>query len=174
LSDELDTLARASRLDQENVRIAKLPVQRLLDGIHDNWNMRARRKGLTLRVIPSGATVESDEKLLGTIIGNLVGNAIKYTETGSVLVGVRRRGDACRIEVWDTGVGIPEAQRGKIFESFNQLDSQSEGLGLGLAIVRRTSELLGARVVVQSRPGRGSCFSVTVYPPVQPGNGAIA
>jgi signal transduction histidine kinase len=124
-----------------------------------------------LRVLPSDAVLDTDEKLLGTILGNLVGNAIKYTETGGVLVGMRRRGDGWRIEVWDTGVGIPEGQRDKIFESFKQLDSRSEGLGLGLAIVRRTAELLGCDVQVRSRLGRGSCFSVTISPPAKVGGG---
>ena len=164
LSVELDRLAQASRLDHESVRVAKVPIQRVFDSIDDNWRLRARRKGLDLRVLPSDAIVETDEKLLGTIIGNLVGNAIKYTETNGVLVGLRRRGDACRVEVWDTGVGIPEDQRDNIFESFSQLDCQSEGLGLGLAIVRRTAELLGCDIQVRSRPGRGSCFAVTIRP----------
>jgi signal transduction histidine kinase len=171
LSTELDLLAEASRLDQESVRIVSLPIQRVLDSIRENWLLRAHRKGLTLRVLPSDAVLDTDEKLLGTILGNLVGNAIKYTETGGVLVGVRRRGDGWRIEVWDTGVGIPEGQRDKIFESFKQLDSRSEGLGLGLAIVRRTAELLGCDVQVCSRLGRGSRFSVTINPPAQVGDG---
>lgn len=172
LSGELDMLAQASRLDREQVLIAKLPAQRLLDNVRDNWRLRAQRKGLELRLVPSDVILESDEKLLGTIVGNLVGNAIKYTENGGVLVGLRRRGEAYRIEVWDTGAGIPEDQRGKIFESFNQLDTKSEGLGLGLAIVRRTAELLDCEVEVRSRPGKGSCFSVTVKPPAKSGNGA--
>jgi signal transduction histidine kinase len=120
---------------------------------------------LALRVIPTGAVIETDEKLLGTIIGNLVGNAVKYTEAGGILVGVRKRANACRIEVWDTGVGIPDGQRERIFDSFSQLDNRSEGLGLGLAIVRRTAELLSCTVEVHSRPGRGSCFAVTIEPP---------
>jgi signal transduction histidine kinase len=172
LSDELDALAHASRLDQESLRIAKVPVQRVFDSIDDNWRLRARRKGLSLRFLPSAAILDTDERLLGTILGNLVGNAIKYTATGGVLVGLRRRGQPLRIEVWDTGVGIPEGQRDKIFESFNQLDSYCEGIGLGLAIVRRTAELLGSDIQVRSRLGRGSCFSVTLNPPAQAGNGA--
>jgi signal transduction histidine kinase len=172
LSGELDMLARASRLDQESVRIAKVPVQRLFDNIRDNWDMRARGKGLELRFLPSDAVIDTDEKLLGTVLGNLVGNAIKYTETGGVLVGLRRRGDVHRIEIWDTGVGIPDSECGKIFESFKQLDGQSEGLGLGLAIVRRTAELLGCDIRVRSRPDRGSCFSVALAPPAaEPANG---
>jgi len=173
LSGGLDSLARASRLDREDVRIAPVPVQRLFDNIGNNWRLRAERKGLELRLIPSGAIIETDEKLLGTILGNLVGNAIKYSEAGGILVGLRRQGSVGRIEVWDTGAGIPEAQRGKIFESFNQLDSQSEGLGLGLAIVRRTAELLGCEIQLRSRVGRGSCFAVTIDPPALAADGAL-
>ena len=172
LSTELDSLAQASRLDQESVRITKLPIQRVFDNIRDNWGLRARSKGLDLKVMKSDVVIESDEKLLGTIIGNLVGNAIKYTEKGGILVGLRRRGDGYRIEVWDTGVGIPEAQREKIFESFSQLDSQSEGLGLGLAIVRRTADLLGCEITVESRLRKGSCFSVALNLPAAAG-GAV-
>jgi signal transduction histidine kinase len=167
LSGELDALAQASRLDQEHVRIATVPVQRLFDNIRDNWSLRARAKGLDLRIMKSDVVIESDEKLLGTVLGNLVGNAIKYTEKGGVLVGLRRRGADYRIEIWDTGIGIPQAQREKIFDSFNQLDRQSEGLGLGLAIVRRTAELLGCEIRVQSRLRRGSCFSVALNLPAR-------
>src|SRR6185503_11733950 len=165
LSSELDALAQASRLDQDRVRIAKVPIRRVLDNIRDNWSLRARSKGLELRIMESDAVIESDEKLLGTIVGNLVGNAIKYTEAGGVLVGLRRRGDGYRIEVWDTGVGIPEGQREKIFDAFNQLDTHSEGLGLGLAIVRRTADLLGCEIKVESRVRRGSVFSVALNLP---------
>ena len=172
LSVELDSLAQASRLDQESVKIVKLPIQRVFDNIRDNWSLRARSKGLDLRIVKSDVVIDSDERLLGTVIGNLVGNAIKYTEKGGVLVGLRRSGDGYRVEVWDTGVGIPEAQREKIFESFNQLDCQSEGLGLGLAIVRRTAELLGCEIKVESRLRRGSCFSVALSLPRRTVNGA--
>jgi signal transduction histidine kinase len=174
LSGELDALAQASRLDQDNVRIAQVPLQRVFDNIRHNWSLRARSKGLDLHIVKSAAVIETDEKLLGTIVGNLVGNAIKYTEKGGVLVGLRRRGDFHRIEVWDTGVGIPDAQRDKIFEAFNQLDCQSEGLGLGLAIVRRTADLLGCEIHVESRLRKGSCFSVALnLPTAKPGNGAM-
>jgi signal transduction histidine kinase len=172
LSGELDVLARASRLDQEHVRIARVPAQRLFDNIQDNWMLRAQSKGLRFRIVPSNAVIDTDEKLLGTVLGNLVGNAIKYTQKGGVLVGLRRHGGGYRIEVWDTGVGIPDNERTKIFESFSQLDTQSEGLGLGLAIVRRTADLLGCEIQVRSRPGRGSCFSVTLaLPAVKPTDG---
>jgi signal transduction histidine kinase len=168
LNSELDALALASRLDQESVRIERFPIQRVLDGAFDNWSLRARRKGLRLRVLQCGLDIESDESMLTTIVGNLIGNAIKYTEHGGVLVGCRRRDNALAIEVWDSGVGIPEDQLERIFQAFQQLDSaRSEGLGLGLAIVRRTAELLGYDIAVDSRPGRGSRFSVLIPAPAE-------
>jgi len=165
LGVELDMLAHASRLRQETVRIEPVPVQRLFNCISDNWGLRARNKGLELRVVPCAESVPSDERMLETIVGNLVGNAIKYTRTGGVLVGCRRRGKSFFIEVWDTGIGIPDDQLETIFESFHQLDGgRSEGLGLGLAIVRRTADLLGHDIRVSSRLGRGSRFSVRIQP----------
>ena len=165
LSKGLGDLAHASRLDQESVKIAKFPVQNVLDGLTDNWRMRARQKGLTFRVDPSDETVESDERMLLTILGNLVGNAIKYTVTGGIAVETMRDGEDLKITVSDTGVGIPREKLSTIFESFHQLDSgNSEGLGLGLAIVQRTAELLGYSVEVKSEPGQGSRFTVTIPP----------
>jgi signal transduction histidine kinase len=166
LNTELDSLALASRLDQASVRIEAFPIQRVLDGAFDNWRMRARRKGLDLRVVSCAAVVESDEAMLSTIIGNIVGNAVKYTNAGRVLIGCRRRGKALAVEVRDTGIGIPDDQLSRIFQAFHQLDSAvSEGLGLGLAIVRRTAELLGYDIQVASRLGRGSRFTGVINPP---------
>jgi signal transduction histidine kinase len=165
LNSELDALALASRLDQESLRVDSFPIDRVLESTRDNWTLRAKRKGLRLKVRACNATVRTDETMLSTIIGNLVGNAIKYTDRGGVLVGCRRRGDALVIEVSDTGRGIEEDQLAAIFNSFHQLDGAAEGLGLGLAIVKRTAELLGYDLDVVSRPGRGSRFSVAIRPP---------
>ena len=118
-----------------------------------------RTKGLGWRVVPSSLTVHSDPRLLEQMFRNLLSNAVKYTTRGKVLLGCRRRGDNLRIEVWDTGIGIPAAQLEAIFEEFHQLDNpareRSRGLGLGLAIVQRLADLLGHRVDVRSRPGQG-------------------
>jgi signal transduction histidine kinase len=165
LSKGLGDLAHASRLDQESVKIAKFPLQSVLDGLTGNWGLRARQKGLSFRVDPSNETIESDERMLLTILGNLVGNAIKYTITGGISVETVRDRDDIKITVSDTGVGIPREQLNTIFESFRQLDSgNSEGLGLGLAIVQRTAELLGYSIDVKSDPGQGSQFTVTIPP----------
>jgi two-component system, sensor histidine kinase len=112
-------------------------------------------------VVPCSATVESDPAYLRRILQNLIGNAIRYTATGRVLVGARRRGGVVRLEVWDTGPGIPEDAQNDIFKEFHRLNaraSASEGMGLGLAIVERACALLGHPLGLQSEVGRGTCF----------------
>jgi two-component system, chemotaxis family, CheB/CheR fusion protein len=110
--------------------------------------------------------VHSDPRLLEQMIRNLLSNAVKYTERGGVLLGCRRRGDKLRIEVWDTGQGIPEGQLKAIFEEFHQLNNSARererGLGLGLAIIQRLGDLLGHAIAVRSRPGQGSVFAIEV------------
>lgn len=127
---------------------------------------QAEAKGLRLRAVPTDAVVHSDPALLERILRNLIANAIRYTETGGVLVGCRTRGDTLWIEVYDTGRGIAEPDRQRIFEEFVQLDrpdrDRSEGIGLGLAIVERLARLLGHPVTVRSAEGRGTVFAVGV------------
>jgi signal transduction histidine kinase/CheY-like chemotaxis protein len=145
---------------------ADLPVQRLLDGIETTFAALADKNGLSLRVVPCSAWVRSDPILLERILFNLVGNAVRYTARGGVVVGCRRRATQLRIDVCDTGAGIPEDQRQSIFSEFYQLATpapdRKAGLGLGLAIVDRLGRLLGHPVQLQSNPGRGSRFSVSV------------
>ncbi|HYE49381.1 MAG TPA: ATP-binding protein, partial [Azospirillaceae bacterium] len=136
----------------------------------------AAEKGLRLRVAACRGAVMTDPILLKRMLRNLVANAVRYTERGGILVGCRRRGDRWRIEVWDTGIGIPEGQVRAIFEDFHQLGNperdRSRGLGLGLSVVDRMARLLDHPVEVRSRPGRGSCFSISVpavAEPAQPG-----
>jgi two-component system, sensor histidine kinase len=143
-----------------------LQVQRLFERIETTFGEAARKKGLSLRVVASAVWISSDPILLERVLLNLVSNAVRYTERGGVVVGCRRRGETLRIDVCDTGPGIPGDQRSTIFGEFYQLArseaGRREGLGLGLAIVDRLCRLLGHRVEVQSHPGRGSRFSVTV------------
>ena len=98
------------------------------------------------------------------ILRNLIANAVHYTKAGRVIVGCRRRGRAIRVEIWDTGPGIPYAQQEKVFQEYYQIENperdRAKGLGLGLAIVHRLTDLLGSELMLRSRPGRGSCFSV--------------
>ena len=122
----------------------------------------AQAKGLGLRIRPSGLTARTDPVLLQRCLGNLVVNALRYTERGGVLVACRRRQGSVWVEVWDTGIGIAADKTGEIFEEFRQLGdgARNKGSGLGLAIVARTAALLGLRVAVRSRPGRGSVFGI--------------
>lgn len=121
-----------------------------------------------LRMRPSRVIVQSDPALLERILRNLISNALRYTQNGHVLVGTRRLGDKLRIEVHDTGPGIPSDQLENIFLEFHQLGNperdqrQGLGLGLGLAIVKRLVVLLGHHITVRSHLGRGSCFSITL------------
>jgi CheY-like chemotaxis protein len=134
----------------------------------------ARNKGLSFQMVSSSAWVRSDPILLERIVLNLVSNAVRYTTSGGVVVGCRRRGDTVHIEVWDSGPGIPEDQRRNIFGEFYRLAAGNThgGLGLGLAIVDRLCNLLGHRVELDSRLGCGSRLSVTVPLAAQPGAAA--
>lgn len=124
--------------------------------------VEAQAKGLRLRLRTTDAWTYTDRKLLQRVVGNLVSNAIRYTERGGVLVACRRRGGKYWIEVWDTGIGIARAKLGRAFEEFAQLNDTDRaiGSGLGLSIVAKTSQLLGLQVRVQSTPGRGSVFAI--------------
>jgi CheY-like chemotaxis protein len=125
----------------------------------------AAAKGLTFICVPSSAVVRSDRRLLRRMLQNLVSNAIKYTPSGRVIVGCRRQGKELRIDVYDTGVGIPENRHRDIFQEFHRLDHGAKiarGLGLGLSIVERVARVIGSEVSVWSELGRGSQFSVTV------------
>jgi two-component system, sensor histidine kinase len=151
---------------------AEFAVQRLLDRIETTFAELADKKGLSLRVVPCSAWVRSDPILLERILFNLVSNAVRYTARGGVVVGCRRRATELRIDVCDTGAGIPEDQRQSIFSEFYQLATpgpdRRAGLGLGLAIVDRLSRLLGHPVQLESHPGRGSRFSVSVPAAAEP------
>ena len=136
----------------------------LLERAAQTWAPQAQEKGLTLRVRPGRWVVRGDATLLERIVGNLLANAIRYTRSGGVLVGCRRRGAHCELQIWDTGPGIAAEHREAIFEEFFRIGTpgsgQEKGLGLGLSIVRRCAGLLGYAISVESREGRGSVFKV--------------
>jgi signal transduction histidine kinase len=164
MAEELDRLAETSVL-QTGLGAPKLKsfaVSDIFESIVHNWHLHAEAKGLRLVVLPCNAQIVSDPGMLRAIIGNLVGNAIKYTERGRVLVGCRKRGNFLSIEVLDSGSGIPAEQLGAIFDAFHQVHPASEGLGLGLSIVRRTAEALGHAIALKSDLARGSHFTVLV------------
>ena len=164
----LDGLLDVSRLEAGAVEPHRsaFPVSELLDRVAANSRPVAVRKGLVLHIMPCSAHVDSDPMLLGRILQNLVENALRYTARGRILVGCRRRGGVLRIEVWDTGIGIPADRQDDIFHEFVQVGNASrdrdQGLGLGLAVVRRMARILGHRVTLRSEPGRGSVFRVEV------------
>ncbi|MDP3545352.1 MAG: ATP-binding protein, partial [Phreatobacter sp.] len=131
--------------------------------------------GLKLTFVPTTLAIHSDRRLLRRLLQNLVSNAIKYTSTGGVLVGCRRRGKKLSLEVHDTGPGIPQAKQRIIFQEFQRLEQGAKiarGLGLGLSIVERIARVLEHRLSVKSKVGRGSSFAVVV--PVAPALPAAA
>jgi signal transduction histidine kinase len=148
------------------VNLGPVPVATAFEHLHADYAAAARDKGLDLRIVLSRAVLHSDAVLLERILRNLVSNAIRHTPTGRVLVGCRHRGGMLRIDVIDTGPGIPTNMLDAIFDEFYQIGnparSRSEGHGLGLAIVRRAAQLLGHRLEVAPAPGHGARFSVEV------------
>ncbi|KMK67485.1 PAS-domain containing protein [Puniceibacterium sp. IMCC21224] len=163
----IDALLNISKLDSERMSFDIRPValSEILHPLRDEMEVLAAAKGLRLRIVDCGLSVDTDPAYLRRVVQNLMANAIRYTERGQVLVGVRRRGGSARIEVWDTGPGIAEEDQGTIFEEFKRLDtkaSRNDGLGLGLAIVERACARLGHPLGLWSEPGRGSCFMVNV------------
>lgn len=163
----LDALLDISKLESGKaaVSVGAVSLGRLLKTLAEEFAPMAAAKGLTLTVVPCSATVDSDPAYLRRILQNLIGNAIRYTSEGRVLVGARRRGGVVRLEVRDTGPGIPEESQNDIFKEFHRLNaraSASEGMGLGLAIVERACALLGHPLGLTSEVGRGTCFMVQV------------
>nr|MBA2352260.1 hybrid sensor histidine kinase/response regulator [Burkholderiales bacterium] len=168
LESLFDALLDISKLDAGIVQTAvqDFPLQTLFDQVQTDFAAQAAAKGLRFKVAPSSAVVRSDPVLLGRVLANLVSNAIRYTQKGGVVVGSRRAGGQTRIEIWDSGSGIPEEYRNKVFEEFYQLGNperdRKKGLGLGLAIVRRLLDLLALKLDFRSKADRGSVFKVTV------------
>ena len=142
-------------------RIYPFRVGPLLREVCDQHALDADRKGLRLTRAPCRLQVVSDPEFLGSILHNLVENAIKYTKAGRVLVGCRRRGGNLSIQVVDTGIGIPQEMLGRIFDEYHQV-AHGHGVGLGLSIVKRSAHLLDHPVAVRSVPGKGSSFAVEV------------
>jgi Na+/proline symporter/signal transduction histidine kinase/ActR/RegA family two-component response regulator len=160
----LRTLLDISKLDAGGFipTITSFPLKPLLLEVAETFHPMAAEKGLTLRIGGIDATLETDRTLLRSIVQNLLSNAIRYTAHGGIVVGARRRGGRARIDVVDTGAGIPEDKQDLIFREFERLGTGGEaGVGLGLAIVDRAARHLGAKVDLASVQGRGSRFSVT-------------
>ena len=154
-----------SRLDTGAMR----PVETVfrLDGllrqIATDFKPLAAEKRLDLVIVPSSIVVETDRNLLRRLIQNLVSNAVKYTRQGRILIGVRRRGSLCEIQIFDTGIGISDEKLPTVFREFTRLDEgkrEAEGLGLGLSIVDRIARVLRLEIRIDSESGRGTRFSV--------------
>ena len=163
----ISALLDISRLDTGALKpvVSVFRLDALLQQIARDFAPTAREKGLHLRVVGSSAVIATDRNLLRRLIQNLVSNAVKYSRSGKVLIGVRRRGASIELQILDTGIGIPADKLDYIFREFSRLSEgmkESDGLGLGLSIVERVAKTLDLSVMVQSRVGKGSVFSVTV------------
>ncbi|MFL1453863.1 NahK/ErcS family hybrid sensor histidine kinase/response regulator [Marinobacter sp. GN3S48] len=170
----ISTLLDISKLDAGALEpdIGAFPVNDIMRHLATDFSAIAIDQGLELHVVPSTVWIRSDAKLLRRVVQNFLSNAIRYTPEGKILLGCRRLKGYARIEVWDTGPGIPEDQLAHIFEEFRRFQHgrDKKGLGLGLAIVDRISGMLNHPVNVHSVQGRGSVFSITVpvVPAAQP------
>ncbi|MEM8988133.1 MAG: PAS-domain containing protein [Pseudomonadota bacterium] len=176
LAGKIDSsIASADRLLRSLLNISKLdagglqpeysdfPLQAVLDDLTNEFAMAAAEKGLRFSCASTGLWVRSDRGLLFSALQNLVSNAVRYTDEGRVLIGARRAGDTVRVEVRDTGRGVPEDRKIEIFEEFRRLDRDAEisGAGLGLATVDRIARLLSLPLALRSKVGAGSTFSLT-------------
>jgi len=185
----LSSLLDVTRLESGNLRpsVREFSLNEIFEPLAGDFSAHAQERGLRLRIVRSELIVRSDGRMLAEMIRNLLSNAVRYTDRGRILLGCRRAGDNVRIEVWDSGVGITEAQLPHIFHEYYQGTDSAErgGFGLGLAIVKRLGEVLDHRVEVRSIPGKGTRFFIEVprgrsgvnvpeaAPPVCPQNDAF-
>lgn len=181
LRQMLDTLLDVSKLDAGVVapNFLALPLDRLVDGLCARFRASASSKGLALHCeCPPALIVISDVALLQRVLSNLIDNAIKFTERGSVTVRARPVAGKVEVEIIDTGIGIPESDLARVFEDLVQLDNaerdRSRGHGLGLGIVRRLVHLIGAQCEVESTPGQGTRFAVRLPAAVEAGGAGAA
>ncbi len=147
-------------------KAAAFPLQRVIDQVMVQLRPSAEARGLSLRMVPTTLWVNADPAVIERILGNLLSNAIRYTDQGRILVGVRRRPGACSLIVADTGVGLAAHDQNRIFDDFFQVNNperrRDKGYGLGLSTVHRLCAALDYEIEVKSSPGKGSLFAVTL------------
>jgi len=166
LSKLVEELLEISRLDAGAIqpRLQQVLLDEMLAQIAQEFTPLAHGKGLELRLRKPRLAVESDPVLLARVLRNLLGNAIRYTAKGGVLLAARPRGGLVSIEVWDTGPGIKQSELSRVFDEFYRGESSKGetvgGFGLGLSIVRRICNVLGHPLIVTTRPGSGTVFRV--------------
>ncbi len=168
MSETLDTLLDIDQLERGGISpiISEVPIQIILNRCAREFARHARIKGLGLRVVGSLAIVRTDQRLLARILQNIVSNALKYTDTGNVLIGCRRRGNNVLVEVWDSGIGIPEHEMSRIFDRYYVGEAGQNrwgrGIGLGLAVVNNLTKLLDSELSVKSVFGKGTVFRIAL------------
>jgi CheY-like chemotaxis protein len=168
MEELFDALLDISRLDAGVVRprFETFALAAVFDRLNFEYGPVAKQKGLSLRVMKTAAYVCTDPTLFERIVRNLISNAVRYTDRGGLVLGCRRQDGGLRVEVWDTGRGIPAEKHREVFREFAQLGPSMpdprKGLGLGLAIVERLARLLDHEIRLRSVPGKGSMFSVSV------------
>jgi two-component system, chemotaxis family, CheB/CheR fusion protein len=170
MSGMLNTLLDINQIDSGVIRVEKqrFPVNDLLNMLSGEFAVQAQSRKIDFRVVPCEMLIDSDPRLLEQMVRNLVSNALKYTMSGKVLVGCRRFASGLSLQICDTGIGIAEPELASIFQEYHQINNdarqRSQGLGLGLSIVKRLCDLLGHSVQVQSQLGKGSVFAINVGP----------
>lgn len=164
----LDSLAdlEKAELGLLQPQVQNVPLHQLFARLRDDFAGHFAQCGLGFRVVDSHAVVRADAAMLRRLIALLLDNASRFTRQGRVLLGCRRAGDRLRIEVWDSGLGVPAAEQARIFDPFYRLENEvrprERGLGLGLTYARRLAEITGDELSVTSTPGKGSCFALTL------------
>jgi two-component system, sensor histidine kinase len=175
LDRSFNVMLDISRLDAGAIepRVQHFPLRDLFRRLHMHFAGQAEQKRLGLRFSPGGKSISSDPQLLERVLGNLVQNAIKYTDEGGIVVVARSTATHINVEVWDTGVGMRAADLPRVFDEFFQVGRgdrvRAQGLGMGLAIVKRLARLLGHGLTVSSRPGRGTMFRLAIPRGALPG-----